>query len=273
MTEPTAKRSVRAADVAGRRVLVRVDFNVPLVNGEVGDDTRIRAALPTIRHLLDRGAKVILVSHLGRPKGKADPRYSLGPVAQRLADLLGRTVVLAPGVVGQEVATAVNALPPGWVLLLENVRFEPGEERNDPAFAAALAELADLYVDDAFGAAHRAHASTVGVAARLPAYAGFLLERETAMLSRLLAAPARPFIAILGGAKISDKLAVVDNLLDRVDGLLLGGGMANTFLLAQGHPIGRSLAEPDRVADAGAILDRARARGVAVELPLDLVVA
>jgi phosphoglycerate kinase len=273
VSETTPRRSVRDADVAGRRVLVRVDFNVPLADGEVADDTRIRAALPTIRSLLDRGAKVILVSHLGRPKGKADRRYLLDPVARRLADLLGRTVVVAPGVVGPEVARAVDALPPEWVMLLENVRFEPGEERNDPAFAAALADLADLYVDDAFGAAHRAHASTVGVAERLPAYAGFLLERETDVLSRLLASPERPYIAILGGAKISDKLAVVGNLLDRVDGLLLGGGMANTFLLALGHPIGQSLAEPDRVADARAILERAQERGVAIELPVDLVAA
>ncbi|HET7093925.1 MAG TPA: phosphoglycerate kinase, partial [Thermomicrobiales bacterium] len=273
MTEPAARRSVRDADVAGRRVLVRVDFNVPLVDGEVGDDTRIRAALPTIRDLLDRGATVILVSHLGRPKGHVDPRFALDPVARRLAVLLGRPAPLAPGVVGPEVTAAVDRLTPGSVLLLENVRFEPGEECNDPAFAAALADLADLYVDDAFGAAHRANASTVGVAERLPAYAGFLLEREAAILSRVLAAPERPFLAILGGAKISDKLAVIGNLLDRVDGLLLGGGMANTFLLALGRPIGRSLAEPDRTDDARALLERARAGGVTIDLPVDLVIA
>jgi phosphoglycerate kinase len=197
----------------------------------------------------------------------------MAPVAERLSALLGRAVALAPGVVEPEVAAAVDRLDPGSALLLENVRFEPGEERNDPAFAAALAALADLYVDDAFGAAHRAHASTVGVAERLPAYAGFLLDRETSVLSRLLDAPERPFVAILGGAKISDKLAVVGNLLDRVDGLLLGGGMANTFLLALERPVGRSLAEPDFADEARAILERARERGVTIDLPVDLVVA
>jgi phosphoglycerate kinase len=267
------KRSVADADIAGQRVLVRVDFNVPLADGAITDDTRIRAALPTLRHLIDRGARVILASHLGRPKGKRDPKYSLAPVARRLSELLGQDIATTGAVVGPEAMAAVERLAPGNVLLLENVRFEPGEEQNDPALARDLAALADIYVNDAFGAAHRAHASTVGVAKHLPAYAGFLLQREVDKLSRLLHHPRRPFIAILGGAKISDKLAVVDNLVDLVDGLLIGGGMANTFLLAQGVEIGQSLAERERVDDARQILAAATAKGVAVSLPVDAVIA
>jgi phosphoglycerate kinase len=267
------KRSVAEAEVAGKRVLVRVDLNVPLNQSEITDDTRIRAALPTIRHLLDHNARVILVSHLGRPKGKPDPVYSLAPVARRLGELLGHEVATTNAVVGPEAVAAVERLAPGEVLLLENVRFEPGEEKNNPELARNLAVLADLFVNDAFGAAHRAHASTVGVAALLPSYAGFLLQREVDALSRLLDEPERPFVAILGGAKISDKLAVVGNLVGLVDVLLIGGGMANTFLLARDIEIGQSLAERDRVEDAGRILAAAEAAGVTVKLPVDAVVA
>ncbi|MDQ2655741.1 MAG: phosphoglycerate kinase [Chloroflexota bacterium] len=267
------KRSVSDANVRGKRVLVRVDFNVPLQSGEVADDTRIRAALPTIQLLLDRGAAVILASHLGRPKGKPDAKYSIAPAAARLAELLGTEVLTAGDVVGPQARDAARAVQPGQVLLLENTRFEPGEEKNDPDLAKALAALADVYVNDAFGAAHRAHASTVGVAGYLPAYAGLLLLREISVLSRLLDEPERPFVAILGGAKVSDKLAVISHLLTRVDALLLGGGMANTLLLAQGKEIGDSLAEPDLVEQAKTLLAQATERGVAILLPRDVLVA
>jgi phosphoglycerate kinase len=267
------KRSVTDADVAGRRVLVRVDFNVPLRDGQLADDTRIRAALPTIQYLLDHGASVVLATHLGRPKGKPDPAFSVAPVATRLSQLLGRPVATTPAVAGPVAEQAAKVLRPGDVLLLENTRFEPGEERNDPALAASLARLGDLYVNDAFGAAHRAHASTVGVAERLPAYAGFLLQQEETVLSRLLDAPGHPFVAILGGAKVSDKLAVITHLLDRVDALLLGGGMANTILLAQGHEVGASLAEPDLVERARQLLDTAAEHGVELLAPSDVVIA
>jgi phosphoglycerate kinase len=268
-----AKRSVADADVAGRRVLLRVDFNVPLEDGSIVDDTRIRAALPTIEHLLDREARVIVISHLGRPKGKPSPEASLAPAARRLSELLGRPVPLVPETTGAAAAAAVAALQPGDVLMLENLRFDPGEERNDPALASRLAELADLYVDDAFGAAHRAHASVVGVAHQLPAYAGLLLQREADTLQRLLDAPRRPFIAVIGGAKVSDKLGVIEHLLERVDALLIGGGMANTFLLAQGHEIGASLAERDLVESARSLIDRSGTLGVTLDLPSDVVIA
>jgi phosphoglycerate kinase len=267
------KRSVTEAEVRGKRALVRVDFNVPLRDGEVADDTRIRAALPTIRYLLDRGAAVVLATHLGRPKGKADPAYSVAPVARRLSELLGQSVATVSDVAGPEAERAVTALHPGDVLLLENTRFEPGEEVNDPQLAASLARLGDLFVNDAFGAAHRAHASTVGVATLLPSYAGLLLQREESVLSRLLNDPERPFIAVLGGAKVSDKFAVLDHLLGRVDALLLGGGMANTVLLAEGHQIGSSLAEPDRVDEARRLIDTAQAQGVRILVPTDVVTA
>ena len=250
-------------------MLVRVDLNVPLAGGAVADDTRIRAALPTIRRLREAGAMVALCSHLGRPKG-ADPALSLAPVAARLAELLGAPVPLAPDCVGPAVAAQVSALAPGEVLLLENVRFHPEEERNDPAFAAQLAAGFDAYVNDAFGAAHRAHASTVGVARLLPAYAGLLLEREVAVLRGLLEAPARPFVAVIGGAKVSSKIDVLRALVAKADVLAIGGGMANTFLRATGTDVKGSLCEPDREADARAILEAAAARGATVLLPVDL---
>jgi phosphoglycerate kinase len=267
------KRSVTEAEVRGKRALVRVDFNVPLRDGDVADDTRIRAALPTIRYLLDRGASVVLATHLGRPKGRADPAYSVAPVARSLSELLGQGVAAISSVAGPEAERAATALRPGDVLLLENTRFESGEEANDPELAASLARLGDLFVNDAFGAAHRAHASTVGVAGLLPSYAGLLLQREEIVLSRLLNDPARPFIAVLGGAKVSDKFAVLEHLLGRVDALLLGGGMANTVLLAQGRQIGSSLAEPDRVDEARRLLDTAEARDVLMLVPTDVVSA
>jgi phosphoglycerate kinase len=265
------KRSVTEAEVRGKRALVRVDFNVPLRDGEVADDTRIRAALPTIRNLLERGAAVVLATHLGRPKGKADPAYAVSPVARRLSEHLGQRVATVSVVAGPEAERAASVLQPGDVLLLENTRFEPGEESNDPELAAGLARLGDLFVNDAFGAAHRAHASTVGVAELLPSYAGLLLRREETVLSRLLNDPERPFVAVLGGAKVSDKFAVLEHLLDRVDALLLGGGMANTVLLAQGYQVGSSLAEPDLVDEARRLIDTAEARGVRILTPTDVV--
>jgi phosphoglycerate kinase len=267
------KRSITVAEVRGKRALVRVDFNVPLHDGDVADDTRIRAALPTIEALRHRGAAVVLATHLGRPKGKPDPASSVAPIARRLSKLLGASVSTVPVVAGPEAEQAAAALDPGEVLLIENTRFEPGEESNDPALAGALARLGDLYVNDAFGAAHRAHASTVGVAELLPSYAGLLLQREVTALSRLMNNPERPFVAILGGAKVSDKLGVLDHLLGRVDVLLLGGGMANTMLLAQGREIGSSLAEPDRVDDARRLVERAAERGVVLLVPTDVVIA
>src|SRR5215203_1421496 len=267
------KRSITEADVRGKRALVRVDFNVPLRGGEVADDTRIRAALPTIQLLLEHGAAVVLATHLGRPKGKADAAYSVAPVAQRLGELLGRPVATVSTVAGPESERAAAILRPGDVLLLENTRFEPGEEVNDPSLAANLAQLGDLFVNDAFGAAHRAHASTVGVANLLPSYAGLLLQREETALSRLLSDPERPFVAVIGGAKVSDKFAVLEHLLGRVDALLLGGGMANTLLLAQGHQTGSSLSEPDRVEEARRLVDSAEERGVHIDIPTDVVIA
>lgn len=264
------KKTVRDIPVAGKRVLVRVDFNVPLENGRVADDTRIRAALPTIEYLVTQGAKTILCSHLGRPQGKPDPRYSLQPVAERLGQLLQRAVPLAPNCVGPQVAALVTALRPGEVLLLENLRFHAEEEANEEGFARALAALAEVYVNDAFGAAHRAHASTAGVAAYLPAVAGFLMEKELTFLGQALAAPARPFVAILGGAKVSDKIAVIENLLGKVDTLLIGGGMANTFLKAQGKEVGDSLVENDRVEVARTLLHEG---GPKLVLPIDVVIA
>jgi phosphoglycerate kinase len=264
------KKTIRDIDVKGKRVLVRVDFNVPLDQGKVADDTRIQAALPTIQYLMEQGARVILMSHLGRPKGKVKEELCLTPVAERLAELLDRPVAMAVDCVGEEVETAVDRLRPGDVLLLENLRFHPGEEANDPEFVSRLASLGEVYVNDAFGTAHRAHASTEGVADHLLAVAGFLMQKELNFLSKALESPEPPFVAILGGAKISDKIGVVDNLLGKVDALLIGGGMANTFLKAQGHQVGQSLVEEESLPLAQELLDNA---GRKLVLPVDVVVA
>lgn len=268
------KKTIRDIEVAQKKVLVRVDFNVPLdKEGNVADDTRIKAALPTIQYLREKGAKVILISHLGRPKGKVDERYRLTPVAKRLQELLGAPLVKVDECVGNEPTRAVEQMQPGDVILLENVRFHPEEEKNDPAFASRLAKLADVYVDDAFGAAHRAHASTDGVARIIPGVAGFLMEKELEMLGQAVHDPQRPFVAILGGAKVSDKIGVIGNLLGKVDTLIIGGGMANTFLKAKGFETGKSLLEPDKVALAGELLAQAAEKDVELLLPDDLVVA
>jgi len=264
------KRTIRDIEVEGKRVLVRVDFNVPLAEGKVADDTRIRAALPTINYLLEHGAKVILMSHLGRPKGKVVDGLRLNPVADRLAELLGRPVVKLDDCVGPEVEAAVSKMKPGDVVLLENTRFHPEERANDPAFARKLASLGDIFVNDAFGTAHRAHASTVGVAEYLPAVAGFLMEKELTFLSQALTSPDHPFVVILGGAKISDKIGVIHNLLTKADALLIGGGIANTFLKAKGYEIGQSLVEDESLDVARAMLERA---GEKMALPVDVVVA
>ncbi|MBO8141764.1 MAG: phosphoglycerate kinase [Firmicutes bacterium] len=267
------KMTLSDLDVAGRRVLVRVDFNVPLRDGAVADDSRIRAAIPTIEHLRRQGARVILVSHLGRPKGRVVEELRLAPVARRLEELLGCPVQIASDCIGETVRAQVAGLKDGDVLLLENVRFHPGEEANDPGFARELAALADVFVNDAFGAAHRAHASTEGVARFLPAAAGFLIQREIEVMGRALSDPDRPFLALLGGAKVADKIGVIRNLLTKVDVIAIGGGMAYTFLKAQGLEVGRSLVDEERVALAEELLDEARHRGVEVLLPEDVVVA
>lgn len=268
-----AKRLVTQADVRGKRVLCRVDLNVPLKDGVIEDDTRIRAALPTTQWLIEHRARVILCSHLGRPQGKVADALRLAPIAHRLSELLKLEVRTVDYVTGQAVTDAVGHLGDGNVLLLENLRFDPREEANDNDLAAELAALADLYVNDAFGAAHRAHASTEGVAHRLPAYLGLLMQREIDALSKLLVDPERPFAAIIGGAKVSDKLTVLEHLLARVDTLLIGGGMANTFLFAQGEPIGTSLVERDLGTQASALLAAATRQGVTIDLPTDVVVA
>jgi phosphoglycerate kinase len=267
------KLTVQDLDAAGKRVFVRVDFNVPLQDGRVTDDTRIRAALPTIKHLQAQGARVILASHLGRPDGKVSDSLRLRPVGQRLGQLLGKTVPVTGDALGAGTEDAIKRLRNGEVLLLENLRFHAEEEKNDPEFAKALAAYADVYVNDAFGTAHRAHASTVGIAKLLPAYAGFLMEKELANLGKIVTDPGRPFAAIIGGAKVSDKIKVLKNLVAKADVLVIGGGMANTFLLAQGKAVGKSLAEPDRVEDAREILAKAEATGVRVVLPVDVVIA
>ena len=266
-------RTIRDLPLSGRRVFIRVDFNVPLEGGRITDDTRIRGAVPTIQYALSQGATVILASHLGRPKGKPKPEFSLKPVADHLASLLGRSVAFAPDCIGPKAAEVVAANP-GGVIVLENLRFHNEEEANDPAFAKALAALADVYVNDAFGSAHRAHASTEGVVHDVKeSAAGFLMAAEVEYLGKALHNPERPFIAILGGAKVSDKLEVIENLLERVDGLIIGGAMAYTFLKAQGQPVGRSLVEDNLLDTARDLQVRAKARGIPLELPVDHVVA
>jgi len=268
------KLTIEQVPLAGKRVFVRADLNVPLEGGAVADDTRLRAVLPTLRFALDAGAAVVLASHLGRPKGGPDPRYSLKPVAEQLASLLARAVPLAPDCVGEATRAHAQALKPGDLLLLENLRFHPEEEKNDDGFARQLAELADCYVNDAFAAAHRAHASIDAITRHLqPAAAGLLMQRELSALGRILESPERPLVAVLGGAKVSDKVALVEHLIGKVDALVIGGGMAFTFLRALGHAIGRSLVEPERIETARAALEAARRRGVPLTLPVDAVVA
>ncbi|MCL5888137.1 MAG: phosphoglycerate kinase [Actinobacteria bacterium] len=268
-----AKKTVKDIDVRGKRVLVRVDFNVPLHEEAVTDDTRIRAALPTLRYLVDHGARVIVMSHLGRPKGTPDLRYSLRPVRRVLQRLIGRNVSFVDEIVGDEAADVVSRMVDGEIVVLENVRFHPGESANDPEFAKALASLADIYVNDAFGAVHRAHASTVGVAAHLPAVSGLLLARETETLTGMLANPDRPFVAILGGSKVSDKFSVIERLLDSVDTLIIGGGMCFTLIVAKGVDVGKSLVEPEWIEPAKAILDKVANNGVELLLPVDFVIS
>ncbi len=267
------KKTIRDIMVQGQRVFVRVDFNVPLDEGRITDDHRIREALPTIIALREHGARVILASHLGRPKGRIDDALCLDPVAARLGELLGTPVRKLQDCVGPEVARAVAAMRDGDVVLLENLRFHPEEEANDDAFAKALASLADVYVNDAFGTAHRAHASTVGIAKYLPAVAGLLMEKELTYLSQALEAPGRPFVAILGGKKVSDKIGVIQNLLTKADALLIGGGMSYTFLRAKGYEVGASLCEDDKLALARLLLDEAARHQVDFRLPEDVVVA
>lgn len=264
------KKTVRDFDYHNKRVLVRVDFNVPIKDGKVGDDTRIRAALPTLKYLLDQDAAVLLCSHLGRPKGEPKPEFSLQPVAEHLSKLLDRPVAFAKDCIGPEAEQAAQSLKPGDVLLLENTRFHAGETKNDPQMAEQLAGLADMYVNDAFGSAHRAHASTEGVAHHLPGAAGFLMEKEIQYLGQAIENPARPFLAILGGAKVSDKIGVIRNLLSKADQVLIGGGMANTFFKAQGYPVGDSLVEDEALDTARQLVQEG---GEKLRLPVDIVIA
>ena len=269
------KKSVLDVEVRGKRVLLRCDFNVPQnkITGAITDDTRIAAALPTIRYLLDQGAAVIACSHLGKPKGVWKDSLSLAPIAIRLSRLLDQDVIFAHDVVGEDAKAKAAALEPGQLLLLENLRFDIGEEKNDPEFAKALADMADLFVTDAFGSAHRAHASTCGVASYLPAVAGLLIQKELEVMGKALTDPKRPFVAILGGAKVSDKINVINNLLDKADAILIGGGMSYTFLRAQGHNIGKSLLEEDRLGYALDMIQKAKEKGVKFLLPCDHVCA
>ncbi len=268
------KKSVEDIDVRGKKVIVRVDFNVPLdENGNITDDKRIVGALPTIRYLVENGAKTILVSHLGRPKNGFEPKYSMKPTAVRLSQLLGREVIMASDVIGEDARAKAAALKEGEVLMLENVRFHKEEEKNDPAFAKELASLAEIYVNDAFGTAHRAHASTAGIADYLPAVCGFLIKKEIEIMGKAIADPARPFVAILGGAKVSDKIGVIENLLDKVDSLIIGGGMAYTFMKARGYNIGKSICEDDKLDLARSIMEKAASKGVNLMIPVDNVVA
>jgi phosphoglycerate kinase len=269
-----AKLSITDLDLNGKRVFLRVDFNVPLdEGGNVTDDTRIRSALPTIRYALERGARTVLASHLGRPKGKPDQKYSLSPAAKRLSELLGKEVALAPDSIGDETRALVEGLRPGEALMLENLRFHAGEEKNDPGYASQLAEFADVYVNDAFGTAHRAHASTEGITHFVKqSAAGLLMEKELQYLGRALEHPDRPFVVILGGAKVSDKIAVIENLMKTADSILIGGAMAYTFLKSQGMETGRSLVEDDKLELAGGLLSQSRERRVSLLLPTDNMV-
>lgn len=267
------KKSIKDVELQGKRVFCRVDFNVPLKDGNVTDDTRIRAALPTIKYLVENGAKVILASHLGRPKGQVVEELRLTPVAKRLSELLGKDVKKANEAYGESVKAEISKMNNGDILLLENVRFYPGEEKNDPELAKEFASLAELYVNDAFGAAHRAHASTEGIAHHLPAVCGFLMQKELDVLGKALSNPERPFTAIIGGAKVKDKIGVIDNLLDKVDNLIIGGGLAYTFVKAQGHEIGKSLLEEDKIDLANSFMAKAKEKGVNFYMPVDAVVA
>lgn len=268
------KKSVRdLTDLAGKRVFVRVDFNVPLENGVITDDTRIRETLPTINYLVERGAKVILASHLGRPKGQVVESMRLTPAAQRLSELLGKPVAKADESIGDAVKAKIAEMKNGDILVLENVRFHPGEEKNDPELAKKFAELADIYVNDAFGAAHRAHASTEGIAHYLPAVSGLLMEKELSVLGKALSNPDRPFTAIIGGAKVTDKIGVIENLLNLADNLIIGGGLSYTFLKAQGYEIGKSLVDNEKLDLAKGFIEKAKEKGVNFLLPVDVVVA
>lgn len=268
------KKTIEDIDVNGKKVLVRVDFNVPLdANGEITDETRILAAMPTIKYLLDNGAKVILMSHLGRPKGEVKPEYSLKPVAKRLGELLDADVKFAADCVGDQTKNLVDSMDNGQVVLLENLRFHKEETKNDAEFAKQLADLADIYVNDAFGSAHRAHASTEGVTKYLPAVAGYLIGKELDVMGKALEDPERPFIAILGGAKVSDKIGVIENLLNKVDCLIIGGGMANTFVKTEGYEMGKSLVDDEHLPLAGDLMSEAKRKGVEILLPVDFVIA
>ncbi|MCT6925425.1 phosphoglycerate kinase [Metasolibacillus sp.] len=267
------KKTMKDIDVKGKRVFVRVDFNVPMEEGHITDDTRIRAALPTIQYLVDAGAKVILASHLGRPKGEANEEMRLTAVGTRLAELIERPVTKLDESIGETVEAAIAAMQDGDIVLLENVRFHKGEEKNDPALAESFAKLADVYVNDAFGAAHRAHATTEGVAKFIPAVSGFLMQKELDVLGKALSNPERPFTAIIGGAKVKDKIGVIENLLEKVDHLIIGGGLSYTFVKALGHDVGNSLLEEDKIELAKSFIDKAKEKGVQLHMPVDAVIA
>jgi phosphoglycerate kinase len=266
------KKSIKDIELKGKRVFCRVDFNVPMQDGKISDDTRIKAALPTISYLTEQGAKVILASHLGRPKGQVVEELRLAPVAERLSELTGKDVQKAEEAYGETVQSIIDNMQNGEILLLENVRFYPGEEKNDQELAKSFAALADVYVNDAFGAAHRAHASTEGIAHHLPAVAGLLMEKELSVLGKALSNPERPFTAIIGGAKVKDKIGVIENLLEKVDHLIIGGGLGYTFIKAQGHEIGNSLLEEDKIELAKSFIESAKEKGVKLHLPIDAVV-
>ncbi|MFJ6209767.1 phosphoglycerate kinase [Lysinibacillus sp. NPDC092081] len=267
------KKTMKDIDVKGKGVFVRVDFNVPMADGAITDETRIRAAIPTIEYLVEQGAKVILASHLGRPKGEVKEDMRLTAVGIRLAELMGKPVTKLDESIGQEVEEAVANMQNGDIILLENVRFHAGEEKNDPALAEQFAKLADVYVNDAFGAAHRAHASTEGIAKYIPAVSGFLMQKELDVLGKALSNPERPFTAIIGGAKVKDKIGVIESLLEKVDHLIIGGGLSFTFIKAQGHDVGKSLLEEDKIDLAKSFIEKAKAKGVQLHMPIDAVVA